>query len=55
MTEAAEVRHASRPRDRHDSSGLSLDRLGKEAALQQLLARIAAAAPAGSRALKSGC
>jgi hypothetical protein len=43
-----------RLRERHDSSGLPLDRLRKEAALQRLLARIAAAAPAGSWALKGG-
>lgn len=43
-----------RLRDRHNSTNLPLDRLRKEAALQGLLARIAAVAPAGSWALKGG-
>lgn len=43
-----------RLRERHNSSGLPLDRLRKEVALQRLLARIAAEAPAGSWALKGG-
>ena len=43
-----------RLRDRHDSTHLPLDRLRKEAALQRLLARIAAVAPPGSWALKGG-
>jgi len=38
----------------HASTGLPLDRLRKEVALQRLLARIAAAAPDGSWALKGG-
>jgi len=40
--------------DRSKSAKLPLDRLRKEAAIQQLLARIAAEAPAGSWALKGG-
>lgn len=43
-----------RLRERHNSSGLPLDRLRKETALQRLLARIVAAAPADSWALKGG-
>jgi hypothetical protein len=43
-----------RLRDRHASTNLPLDRLRKEAALQRLLARIAAVAPADSWALKGG-
>jgi hypothetical protein len=43
-----------RLRDRHRTSKLPLDRLRKEVALQRLLARICAAAPAGSWALKGG-
>lgn len=42
-----------RLRDRHRASKLPLDRLRKEVALQRLLARICAAAPAGSWALKA--
>jgi hypothetical protein len=40
--------------DLHNSTRLPLDRLRKEAALQRLLARIAAVAPPGSWALKGG-
>jgi hypothetical protein len=40
--------------DRSRSAKLPLDRLRKEAAIQRLLARIAAEAPAGSWALKGG-
>ncbi len=43
-----------RLRDRHSATKLPLDRLRKEVALQRLLARISAAAPAGSWALKGG-
>lgn len=43
-----------RLRERHNSTGLPLDRLRKEVALQRLLARIAAVAPTGSWALKGG-
>jgi hypothetical protein len=43
-----------RLRERRNSTGLPLDRLRKEVALQRLLARIAAVAPAGSWALKGG-
>jgi len=43
-----------RLRTLHASTSLPLDRLRKEAALQRLLARIAAVAPAGSWALKGG-
>jgi hypothetical protein len=43
-----------RLRDLHDSTRLPLDRLRKEAALQRLLARIAAVAPPDSWALKGG-
>jgi len=43
-----------RLRDRHSATKLPLDRLHKEVALQRLLARISAAAPAGSWALKGG-
>ena len=38
----------------HAATGLPLDRLRKESALQRLLARIAAEAPADSWALKGG-
>lgn len=44
----------TRLKTRSDHSGLPLDRLRKEAALQRLLARVAATAPNGSWALKGG-
>jgi hypothetical protein len=55
-TDAAGLRRAleDRLKTRSAHSGMPLDRLRKEAALQRLLARIAVAAPEGSWALKGG-
>jgi hypothetical protein len=50
MRAALEQRLLARSR----SASLPLDRLRKEAAIQRLLARVAAEAPAGSWALKGG-
>lgn len=54
FADAAALRRSleMRLKTRSQDAGLPLDRLRKEAALQRLLARIAAVAPEGSWALK---
>lgn len=56
FADAAALRRSleTRLKTRSQDTGLPLDRLRKEAALQRMLARIAAVAPKGSWALKGG-